>query len=87
MPAITKSKMGAKVQYCGHNGTFPADIFVHGETALVVAPGSINLDRISRPATGATHHMVDYPTALYWNPGRGYFMVPRNQVQVLENKE
>jgi hypothetical protein len=79
---IVKSKMGAKVLYCGHDATFAADIYVHGDAALVVANGPIE-ECLERPARGATHHLVDYPLAVYWSPRRGVFMVPAAQVLVL----
>lgn len=80
------SKMGATVQYCGHDGTFAADIIVVGGIALVVGNPNVN-NILKRPAQHATHHLVDYPHCYYWNPLRGYFMVPADQCKVLKTSE
>jgi hypothetical protein len=81
-----KTTMGAIVLYCGHNGTFIADI-VEIEGAVVVrSNGPVNLDKLDRSVTSvrhATHHLSDSPTAGFWRPDLGVFVVPAAQVQVL----
>ncbi len=83
---MSKSSMGALVQYCGHNGCFIADIWHIGNINVVVASQSVlpeNLDRQSKP----THHISDFPKAGYWKPFKGIFVVPQEQVKNLKEKE
>jgi hypothetical protein len=75
--------MGALVQFCGHDGYFVADIHRVGNVNVVKANGAVTPGNITRPAKGATHHMVDMPTAGYWNPKIGVFVVPEEQVTEL----
>jgi hypothetical protein len=89
MPTISeeyrmKTTMGAEVLYCGHNGTFVADI-IEIEGAVVVRPnGPVKLDRLKRDMASvraATHHLTDSPTAGFWRPDLGVFVVPAAQVK------
>jgi hypothetical protein len=76
---MAKSRMGALVLYCGHKGSFVADIWEIGNVNVVVASRPVlpeNLDRHSEP----THHMIDFPEAGYWKPYKGMFVVPEAQV-------
>lgn len=73
-------KSGAHVQYCGHDGWFIADIYAIGNVYVVRANGKVTADNLTRPATGATHHLVDFPEAGFWRPDIGVFVVPRKQV-------
>jgi hypothetical protein len=59
------AKMGAVVQYCGHDGVFIADIFVIEGVAAVRANGPITTDNLVRNGKlgPATHHLVDFPIA------------------------
>lgn len=81
---MSKSKMGAKVQYCGHDGWFIADVHRVGNVNVVVANGKVSGDNIVRPAKGATHHLEDFPVVGYWAPHKGIFVVPEGQVKELK---
>jgi hypothetical protein len=78
-----KTVIGANVLYCGHNGTFLADI-IHIEGATVVRPnGPLRLDKLDRnpgAVQRATHHLRDFPIAGFWRPDLGVFVVPSAQV-------
>ena len=80
-----QARMGAVVKYCGHNGVFPADIFVIDGVAAVLANGPITPDNIIRDGHigDPTHHLLDFPVAGMWEPRRGVFVVPADQVRVL----
>jgi hypothetical protein len=81
-----KTTMGAMILYCGHNGAFIADI-TEIEGATVVRPnGPIDLAKLDRSVTSvrrATHHLTDSPTAGFWRPDLGVFVVPSAQVKAL----
>lgn len=85
---IKKSIMGAQVLYCGHKGSFAADIHVANGVAVVVGPEPRDrrftdlLDRYS-PSSVATHHLMDFPKPIYWNETRGVFVVPVEQIREL----
>ena len=81
---MSKAKMGAVVQYCGHNGTFIADIFEVAGANVVRANGPVTGGNLMRPAKGATHHLQDFPVGGFWRPDLGTFVVPENQVTELE---
>ena len=76
--------MGARVAYCGHDGTFVADVHRVGNVNVVVANGPVTPGNIDRPAEGATHHVSDYPKGGYWAPHKGIFVVPEQQVKELK---
>lgn len=78
-PIANKSHMGAKVQYCGHDASFYADIIDLNGVCLVVGMPKID-NVLARPAVNCTHHLKDFPRVGYWSPLRGFFMVPSNQV-------
>ena len=80
---MSKAKMGAKVQYCGHDGTFIADVFLVAGVNVVRANGPVTSGNLARPAKGATHHLMDFPEAGFWRPDIGVFVVPKNQVEEL----
>ena len=76
--------MGALVQYCGHAGTFVADIFRVGNVNVVrcldpVTPGMLNRTNVRE----ATHQLSDFPRAGFWRPDLGVFVVPHTQVRKL----
>ncbi len=76
---MLKPAMGAQVQFCGHKGSFIADVWVIAGVNVVVASGPVtpaNLDRETTP----THRLVDFPSAGYWRPQKGIFVVPQKQV-------
>lgn len=81
---MSQSKMGARVQYCGHDGWFVADIFRVGSCNVVRASGPVRTDKLNRPAKVCTHHLVDYPEAGFWRPDLGVFVVPEKQVTELK---
>lgn len=79
---MSESCMGAKVKYCGHEGMFVADIFRVGNTNVVVTEENVRGDTLVRGEAldGATHHISDSPSAGYWSPRKGIFVVPEEQV-------
>jgi hypothetical protein len=81
---MSKAAMGALVQFCGHDGYFLADIFVVAGANVVRASHKVTAGNITRPATGATHHLTDFPTAGFWRPELGVFVVPQDQVRELK---
>lgn len=79
---MAKATIGALVRYCGHSGSFVADIHVVGNVNVVRATGPVvaqELNRFSPP----THHLIDFPTAGFWRPDLGVFVVPKGQVKEL----
>ena len=77
---MSKAAIGAIVQYCGHDGTFVADIFVVGNTNVVRASRNVSPENLERPARGATHLVSDFPIRGFWRPDLGIFVVPQKQV-------
>ncbi len=75
--------MGAKVQFCGHDGWFIADIFEVAGANVVRATREVNGGNLNRPAKGATHHLEDFPKPGFWRPDLGVFVVPKSQVKEL----
>lgn len=74
--------MGANVEFCGHNGWFIADIFVVGNVNVVRANGPVTSGNINRKNLDSiTHTMSDFPTAGFWRPDLGVFVVPKAQVK------
>ena len=86
---MLQSKMGAQVMYCGHAGYFMADIFVVEGAAVVKASGPVTPDKLYRRQEFGppTHLLVDFPSGGLWEPRRGIFVVPANQVTVWERDE
>lgn len=83
--AVSESKIGAVMHYCGHNAQFMADIVVINGAAVVRANGPVtmaNLDRKLRFGK-PSHHLTDFPVAGFWRPDLGVFVVPCDQVTVL----
>ena len=81
---MSKPAMGARVRYCNHAGTFIANIFVVGNCNVVRANGPVTYENLDRaPLDGATHYLRDFPTAGFWRPDLGVFVVPFGQVQSL----
>lgn len=80
---MSRAKMGARIQYCGHNGTFVADIFEVAGANVVRANGPVTTSNLVRPANDATHYMMDFPVAGFWRPDIGVFVVPEDQVKEL----
>lgn len=83
---MSDAAMGARVQYCGHNGWFIADIFRIGDVCVVKANGPVTPGNIQRPAKDCTHHVSDFPAPGCWMPERGVFVVPHKQVKKLTQK-
>jgi hypothetical protein len=80
---MSKAAMGAIVRFCGHRGTFIADIWRIGSVNVIAASRNINPSTINRDFDAyehATHHMSDFPRAGYWKPEGGIFVVPASQV-------
>ena len=80
---MAKSHMGAVVKYCGHNGSFIADIWEVGNTNVVHASRPVSMENLDRPALGCTHHLSDFPKPGFWKPHHGIFVVPAKQVTEL----
>jgi hypothetical protein len=86
---MSKPRMGARVLFCGHKGTFVADIFKVGNVNVVrangkVDPASLNRDLVNKPPT---HRMSDLPEAGFWRPDLGVFVVPQTQVKEVAQHE
>ena len=72
---VTQSRVGAIVQYCGHDASFVADIVVKHGVAVVIGNPKVE-SNLTRPASpNVTNHVID-AGALYWGPLRGFFVVP-----------
>ena len=85
-PRLKQGAVGAIVRYCGHEGTFVADILLVAGAAVVRAPGPVNGENLNRDPVSyrwATHWLLDFPCAGYWRPDQGTFVVPLKQVRVL----
>ena len=79
---MAKPAMGAMVKYCGHEGSFVADIFKIDNMNVVRANGPVTPANLYR-GLECTHHLVDFPKAGFWCPERGVFVVPAKQVREL----
>lgn len=77
---MSAAKIGAIVQYCGHDATFVADIFRVGNVNVIRANGPIGPKTLTRPAAKATHHVSDFPKAGFWRPDLGVLVVLEKQV-------
>jgi hypothetical protein len=86
--SMSEAKMGANVLYCGHDGYFIADIHRIGNVNVVKANGEVTPGNIIRDERWgpATHPLVDFPVAGYWNPKLGIFVVPEKQVKPVGTK-
>jgi hypothetical protein len=83
---LKQGAVGAVVRYCGHKGTFMADIILVAGAAVVRAGGPVTGETLNRNVESyeaATHHLVDFPQAGYWNAQLGVFVVPATQVRPL----
>lgn len=78
--ARVKVEHGVRVQYCGHNGWFIADIYWIEGACLVNAGGPVWPSALNRPAEGCDYHLVDLPEPGLWSPQKGIFAVPAEQV-------
>lgn len=80
----SKAAIGARVQYCGHEGWFVADLFHFNGVVAVKASGPVTPGNITRHRMSeATHILTDFPKAGLWCPDRGIFVVPEDQVKEL----
>lgn len=75
---------GLTVRYCGHDGTFVADVYEVAGAVVVRAGGPVSAETIRRPARGYTRHLLDFPKAGFWRPELGVFVVPADQLRVCE---
>lgn len=75
--------------FCGHDGYFVADIFNINGVNVVNANGPVDYNALVRdwdqdnPNDRPTHHLSDYPLSGFWHPKKGVFVVPEDQVSVL----
>lgn len=81
--------IGLRIQFCGHDGTFMADVTECAGAVVVkagTAPGSSAafLAQLERPARDADAILVDFPTAACWDTSRGVFVVPATQLRRLQ---
>lgn len=83
---MSRSAIGAQVQFCGHDGTFIADIFEIDGVNVVRSPVPVNGGMLKRPAV-ATHTMEDFPRAGFWRPDIGVFVVPAAQVKEVRRRK
>lgn len=83
---MAKATVGALVRYCGHNGSFIADIYEVGNVNVVRANGRVGPDMLDRESE-PTHHLRDMPTAGFWKPEIGVFVVPKAQVRELRRRK
>lgn len=81
---MKKGQTGAIVAYCGHSGSFIADIWVVGNANVVRANGPVTAANINRKAK-PTHHLSDFPLPGFWRPDLGVFVVPEKQVTKLKS--
>ena len=81
---MSDSRMGAIVQYCGHDGHFIADIYKIGNTNVINASQPVTMNNLRRPARGCTHHISDFPTSGFWQPRKGLFVIPEEQCIEIE---
>jgi len=80
---------GATVLYCGHAGYFYADMYAINGAIAVHAAGPVSPASIARDQKGiegASHHLSDFPIPGLWDPRRGVFVVPSNQVTARHQK-
>lgn len=81
---MSDSYTGATVRYCGHRGTFVADIFRVAGANIVRATGPITGETLNRKNfEHATHYVGDFPDAGFWRPDLGVLVVPEAQVKLL----
>jgi hypothetical protein len=82
---MSEGYAGARVNYCGHDGYFVADIHLVAGANVVRANGPVSPRNLIRPkrqkAEAPTHTMVDFPVAGFWRPDLGVFVVPKDQVK------
>lgn len=82
---MAKSYIGAKVLYCGHSGTFVADIYEIAGANVVRPNGPVTMENLDRTdPDSATHHIRDFPKGGFWKPSLGVFVVPTEQVVELD---
>lgn len=77
-----KNVCGVSVRYCGHKASFVADITVVGEAVVVRHDGPVtmeNVDRSVKSFNAAPFHLMDFPSAGFWRPDLGVFVVPKSQ--------
>lgn len=85
---MSQARMGAIVKYCGHDGCFLADIHKVGNTNVINAAKPVTMDNLTRPARRCTHHISDFPTAGFWKPQKGIFVIPEKQcIEITEGEQ
>lgn len=74
---------GAVVQYCGHDGCFIADVIEVAGACVVKGNGPITPANIIRDGSlgKPTHHLLDFPRPVFWQPRIGVFVVPSAQLR------
>jgi hypothetical protein len=80
---MSESKMGAIVQYCGHDGWFIADIHRVENVNVIYASRPVTMENLNRPAEDCTHHITDFPVGGFWKPQKGIFVIPEAQCKAL----
>lgn len=84
---MSAAKMGATVEYCGHDGAFIADIWRIGNVNVVRANEPVTYKMLDKPAKGATHHLSDFPQPGFWRADLGVFVVLEEQVTEIKHKK
>ena len=87
---MSKAYMGAVVRYCGHEGTFIADIRLVAGANVINANGPVTGESLNRDPADyalATHQLDDFPEAGGWFPRRGFFVVPEKQVTQISGEQ
>jgi hypothetical protein len=80
-PSMAKSKVGARVKFCNHDGWFIADIYEIAGANVIRANGEVNHVTLNRKNLGSiTHRLIDFPVQGFFRPDIGVFVVPSNQV-------
>lgn len=68
--------------------SFIADIHEVAGAYVVRASGPVNGGTLNRGLSGSgspTHHITDFPVAGYWNENLGLFVVPAEQVTIIDD--
>jgi len=83
---MAQATIGANILFCGHRGHFIADVYVVGNCNVVRASREVTPSNLDRTMVHrATHHISDYPTAGFWRPDLGVFVVPASQLVELND--
>lgn len=74
-------RMGVRIQYCGHDASFVADVYDFGDTVAIHKGSPLDLATVDRPAGACDFLLTDFPTGGMWKPSIGVFVVPSTQLR------